>query len=186
MIKNQGIGNTLVWVLSNIWILRQVRCHKFGANVSNKMLLNAVKCQGYRFYCFWVIKGKSTGGGNTFPPPRLGLKECNLTNVSVHFFFSLQSFLNLLSINKLNTLNSKLSKFCDKDDKKYCLKETNQILEIKFHQSRLDFNLLEFLLIVTNSNTFSCCLWYSELQLPILRLVSLSVVDQIFDLKQEA
>ena len=61
--------------------------HKFGANVSNKMLLNAVKCQGYRFYCFWVIKGKSTGGGNTFPPPRLGLKECNLTNVSVHFFF---------------------------------------------------------------------------------------------------
>ena len=89
-------------------------------------------------------------------------------------------------MNKINTLNSKLSKFCDKDDKKYCLKETNQILEIKFHQSRLDFNLLEVLLIVTNSNTFSYCLWYSELQLPVVWLVSVSAIDQIFDLKQEA
>ena len=27
------------------------------------MLLNAAKCQGYNFYCFWVIKGKPTNGG---------------------------------------------------------------------------------------------------------------------------
>ena len=42
-----------------------------------KMLLNGAKCQGYSFYRFWVIKGKSTGGRGqgktTFPSPRLGL-----------------------------------------------------------------------------------------------------------------
>ena len=27
-------------------------------NISNKMLLNAAKCQGYSFYRFWVIEGK--------------------------------------------------------------------------------------------------------------------------------
>ena len=35
---------------------------KFGANVSNRMLLNAAKFQGYSFYRFWVIKRKPTGG----------------------------------------------------------------------------------------------------------------------------
>ena len=37
------------------------------------MLLNAAKCQGYNFYCFWVIKGKPTEGDKITPPPRLGL-----------------------------------------------------------------------------------------------------------------
>ena len=39
------------------------------------MLLNAAKFQGYSFYCFWVIKGKPTGGGGggVILPPRLGL-----------------------------------------------------------------------------------------------------------------
>ena len=57
---------------------------KFGANVSNRMLLNAAKSQGYSFYRFGVIKGKPTaggggGGGVKLPPqppqplPRLGL-----------------------------------------------------------------------------------------------------------------
>ena len=27
------------------------------------MLLNAAKCQGYSFYRFWIIKGKTTGEG---------------------------------------------------------------------------------------------------------------------------
>ena len=43
-----------------------VRDTKFGTNVSNKMLLNTEKCQGYSLYYFWVIKGKPTGGT---PPP---------------------------------------------------------------------------------------------------------------------
>ena len=42
---------------------------KFGANVSNRMLLNAAKFQGYSFYRSWVIKGKPTGGGLKLPPP---------------------------------------------------------------------------------------------------------------------
>ena len=48
------------WVLP-IWRLGRVRDTKFGTDVPIEMLLNAAKCQGYIFYCFWVIKGKPTG-----------------------------------------------------------------------------------------------------------------------------
>ena len=78
--RNLGIGNTPAWVLPNICRLWLVRETKSGTNVSSKMLLNAVKCQGYSFYRFWVIKGKPTGGGEggggervTPSPSRLGL-----------------------------------------------------------------------------------------------------------------
>ena len=56
--RNPNIGNTSIWVSPNIWRLRQVRNTQFGTNFSNKMVLNAVKSQGYNFYRFWVIKGK--------------------------------------------------------------------------------------------------------------------------------
>ena len=63
---NKGLtkkfGNTPVWVLPNTWRLGRVRDTLFGTNVSDKMLLNAAKYQGYSFYPFWVIKGKSTAG----------------------------------------------------------------------------------------------------------------------------
>ena len=74
--RNPEIRNTPVWVLCNIWGLRQVRNIKFDTNVSNEMLLNAAKCQGYRFYHFWIIKGKprmGVGGKITPHPPRIGL-----------------------------------------------------------------------------------------------------------------
>ena len=61
--RNLEIGNTPVWVLPNIWRLGRVMDTKFGTNVSNRMLLNAAKFQGYSFYRFWVIKGKPTGEG---------------------------------------------------------------------------------------------------------------------------
>ena len=48
--RNPEIGNTPIWVLPNIWKLGQVRDTKFCMDVSNEMLLNAVKCQGYGFY----------------------------------------------------------------------------------------------------------------------------------------
>ena len=51
-----------VWVFPNIWRLGQVTDTKLGTNVSNRMLLNAPKFQGYSFYRFRVIKGKPTGG----------------------------------------------------------------------------------------------------------------------------
>ena len=37
---NPEIGNILIWILLDIWRLRQIRYTKFGTNVSNKMLLN--------------------------------------------------------------------------------------------------------------------------------------------------
>ena len=75
--RNPEIGNTPVWVLPNIWRLGRVMVTKFGTNVSDKILLNAAKSQGYSFYRSWVIKGKQTGRGGAIklpcPPPRLGL-----------------------------------------------------------------------------------------------------------------
>ena len=66
--------------IPNIWRLGQVEDTKFGTNISNKMLLNAAKCQGYSFYCFWVIKEKPTGGEVKLalaPSSRLGLRLKN-------------------------------------------------------------------------------------------------------------
>ena len=48
---------------SNILRLEKFRDPKFGTNVSNQKLLNAVKYQGYSFYHFWILKGGPTGGG---------------------------------------------------------------------------------------------------------------------------
>ena len=67
--KSPEIGNTPVRVLLNIWRMWRARTTKFGTNVSNKMLLNAAKCQSYSFYRFWVSKGIPTGrGGLNYPP----------------------------------------------------------------------------------------------------------------------
>ena len=41
----------------------RVKKTKFGTNISDKMLLNAAKWQGYSFYRFWVIKGRPIGEG---------------------------------------------------------------------------------------------------------------------------
>ena len=62
MTRNPELGNTLVWVLPNIWKLDQVRDTKFSTNIYNKMLLNPAKFQDYCFYRFWVVQGKPTGG----------------------------------------------------------------------------------------------------------------------------
>ena len=46
------IGSNDVWAFPNIWRLGQVRDAIFGMNSSNKMLVNAAKCQGYSFLPF--------------------------------------------------------------------------------------------------------------------------------------
>ena len=72
--------NTPVWVLHNIWRLRQLKATKFGTNVSNEMLLNSASqlLLNYSvihfsfylsFYCFSVIKGKPRRGRVKLPPP---------------------------------------------------------------------------------------------------------------------
>ena len=60
LITNPEIGNSPFWVLLNIWRLEQVKDTKFGTNVSNEILMNAAKSQGYSLRRFRVIKGKST------------------------------------------------------------------------------------------------------------------------------
>ena len=74
--RNREIWNPPIWVLPNICRLGQVTNTKFGANVSNEMLLNAVKYQGDSVYPFWVIKGKATGLGD-YPPSKISVKFSN-------------------------------------------------------------------------------------------------------------
>ena len=78
--RNLEIGNTPVWVLPNVWILGQVMDTQFGTNVSNKILLNAAKFQGYSSYRFWIIKGKPTRGGwgGKTPPHQIRVKISTL------------------------------------------------------------------------------------------------------------
>ena len=71
--RNPDIRNTSVWVFANVSRLGWVSDIKFGKNVSNKILVNAAKCQGYNFYRFWVIKGKPTRGKIT-PAPQIQVK----------------------------------------------------------------------------------------------------------------
>ena len=66
--RNPEIGNTPVWILPNVSRLGRVRNTRFGTNVSNKMLLNAAKWQGYSFYRFWVIRGKQEEVKLPYPP----------------------------------------------------------------------------------------------------------------------
>ena len=62
---NQKSGNRKYPRLS----FAQVSNTHFGTDVSNEMLLNTAKSQGYSLYCFWVIKGKPTGGVKITPLP---------------------------------------------------------------------------------------------------------------------
>ena len=66
--RNPEVRNTPVWVFLYIWRPGQVRDTKFGTRASNKILLNAAKCQGYSFYRFWVTKGKPMGGESKITP----------------------------------------------------------------------------------------------------------------------
>ena len=81
--RTPEIGNTPVWVRPNIWRLGWVRDTKFYTNVSNKMLLNAAKCQGYSF---WVTKEKPTREVKLLPPPKLGL---NIPILKKHIWYNI-------------------------------------------------------------------------------------------------
>ena len=104
--------------------LGRVRNTKCGMNVSNKMLLNAAKCQDYSFYRFWVVNGKPTGGGEGITPPL----PPTLTQIRVNFctLFVLVMFLEtLFAISaKIHLLYVKL--LSNAFDNKYQLKQSIQ------------------------------------------------------------
>ena len=79
--RNLKIGNTPVWVFPSIWRLEQYRDTKFGTDVSNNILLNGTKFQGYNFYRFWVITGKPTSGVKSPPssPIQIRVKYLSLS-----------------------------------------------------------------------------------------------------------
>ena len=60
-------------VLLNLWRLWHFRDIIFATNISNKMLLTTAKCQGYNFYCFWVIK-ENQQGEIKLPPTMIRVK----------------------------------------------------------------------------------------------------------------
>ena len=110
--RNLEIGNTSVWVLPNIWRLERVMDTKFSMNVSNRMLLNAAKFQGYSFYHFWVIKKKPTGWGGEvklLPPPctQIKVKQHIWNNSkSKNFWYYLIDAVPLLYLYQVNAKKS--------------------------------------------------------------------------------
>ena len=76
--RNLEILTSSVWVLLNIRRLERVGDTKFGKDVSNKMLLNDAKCQGYSFNRLRLLPFLSYDKRETplppLPQPRLVLK----------------------------------------------------------------------------------------------------------------
>ena len=93
------IRNIPAWVFPNIWKLAQIRNTKLGANVPNKILLNAAKYEGYRFYRLLLLRENQQavggGGGDYSPPQRLGL---------IKFHLLVTNLESLASFNKFNIL----------------------------------------------------------------------------------
>ena len=75
--RNPEIGDTPVCVFLNIWRLGQVRNTKFGNKVSNKMLLNAAKCQGYSFFTVSKLLRENQHGGGELPPTHPSHRDWN-------------------------------------------------------------------------------------------------------------
>ena len=70
-----NFGNVSSEFCSISWDLGRVRDTRFGTNVSNEMLLNTAKCQGYSFYLLWVtfILGKTNREAKSPAKSKLGL-----------------------------------------------------------------------------------------------------------------
>ena len=90
-IRKSEIPPSEVCPISGDWV-GQVMDTKFGTNVSNRMLLNAAKLQGYSFFRFWVIKGKPTWGVKLPPPPSPPPTTQIRVNVCQLFHFDLIKF----------------------------------------------------------------------------------------------
>ena len=71
----------------------ELRILNLEGTSNNKMLLNAEKYQGYSFYLFWVIKGKTTWWVKLPPsPPPTQIKLKRIFKTVSHFFLLLLGF----------------------------------------------------------------------------------------------
>ena len=80
--KNPEIGYTHASAFPDIWRLAQVMNTKFGANVLNKMLVNAANYQGYRFYRLLLLRENQQarrGGGANYPLPQIRVNRISFT-----------------------------------------------------------------------------------------------------------
>ena len=101
--RNQEIGNTHHWVLSNIWRLQWIRDTKLGMSVSNGKLLNAAKYQVYSFYRFWVLRGNQQGKGlQFFPFPQIRVKQKTTTSPIGIYHFATYTWNNAFEVVTLN------------------------------------------------------------------------------------
>ena len=113
--RNPDMGNKI----SGDWV-ELLRDTKFGTNVPNKILLNAANGQGYCFFRFLVIMGKSTGGKIT-PLPRLALSISgiftyfNIDNWQTHY--QIQEFCDTRHHEThVTVLNTRINKFPKKQE----------------------------------------------------------------------
>ena len=69
--RNPEIGNTPVWVFPNIWRSGRVMDTWFGMNTSNRILVNAAKCEVIAFTVFELLRENQLGqkGGGKITPP---------------------------------------------------------------------------------------------------------------------
>ena len=88
--RNPEIGNTPEFCLTlGGW--DELRILNLEGTSNNKMLLNAEKYQGYSFYLFWVIKGKTTWWVK-LPPSPTQIKVKRIFKTVSHFFLLLLGF----------------------------------------------------------------------------------------------
>ena len=94
--RNRDIGNTLVWILTNIWTLGWIRDANFTG-------MSVIKCywmlQNIRvtaLYHFWVIEGKSTVGIKLLPPTQIRVNWLSLFRLFFLHFNKVNSITNFL------------------------------------------------------------------------------------------
>ena len=117
--RNPEIGNTLVWVLPNIWRLGRVRDTIFGTNALMKSYWLLQNARVTAFTVFQLLRENQQGV--KLPPPRLGLRIKDLLNfdqfVEIHLkmtlFFKMQVTHKLLHMDK----NCRTWKKCEKSSK---------------------------------------------------------------------
>ena len=89
--RNPEIGNTLVWVLPNIWRLGQVMDAKFGTNVSNRCYWMLQNSRVTACIVFVLLRENQLGGGEKITHPT----QIRVNPTSIHGFMFFVSILEI-------------------------------------------------------------------------------------------